>query len=311
MLIYLYVCAAFFPPIMLICFIVSFLDKSKARLSTCYTYIGNFSSAHFILVQNRTQLESIKAVTRCNAIVGRNALPYVDGAVHDWGEPFSVYTSPGGRKLHLRYGCCGATHAQHLYALRTNQLYEEKFCSRCNKNLHPDLLPFLRLYHECKYQLRKESTACNLLKRQISECDKGIMRIIHFHEIKRIKSEYQKMLSDKKAMQDELCIHFRKGYLGLRGAEFYRVCHAKHPGTGTNPNAPFIAALRPVPNENPGDGKTYQILRLGFPGGGYILYDEGAYITTGKEIRLLGVNKEGKDSHYVYLPVDSLNLLRP
>lgn len=306
---YLYVCAIFFPIIVLYCSVVSFFDKCKAKLTSCYTHMGDFSLAHFALERTCAKLEEIKAIAKYNAIVGRNGLPCVFGAKRDWGEPFSVYTAPGGRKFHLKYGCCGATHVQHLYSLRTNQLEEEKFCSKCNHNLHPNLLPFLRLYHDCKYYLRKENTACNLLKCQIPKCEKGLMRILYRREVKRIKSEYQKMLSDKENMQNKLCIHLRKGYLGLRGAEFYRVCYAKHPRAGTNPNAPFIAALKPVSKENHADGKTYQILRLGFPGGGYILYENDTFITSGKESKLLGVNKEEKDIHYVYLPVDSVNLL--
>ncbi len=303
--------SAYLFPFFLIGVFDSFFNKCKDKLSLCYTHMGDFSLAHYMLEQKCKELDAIKAVTRCNAIVGRNGLPYVDDAVHDWGEPFSVYSSPGGRKLHLRYGCCGATHAQHLYTLHTNQLYEEKFCSKCKQSLHPDLLPFLRLYRECKHYLRKENKACNLLKCQIPECQKGLMRILYWKEIRRIKREYQRMLNDKEAMINKVSIYLRKGYLGLRGAKFYRVCYSKHPGTGTSPDAPFIAAVKPFSGKAVTPERKFQILRLGFPGGGYILYEDDTFITAGEECRLLGVDKSEKDAHFVYLSSKSLNLLPP
>ncbi len=311
MFIYLYVFAIFFPGIALYGFVVSFFNKCKDRLSACHAHIGNFSLAHSILEQKCAQLDTIKAVTYCNAIVDRSGLPRDPGAKHHWGEPFSIYTSPGGRKFHLQYGCCGATHVRHLYTLPTDELDEAKFCSKCRKNLHPNLIPFLRLYRECRYYLRKENTACTLLKHQITKCEKGLMRILYRRKLTSIKSDYKDMLSQRETMQDKLRIHFRKGYFALKGAEFYRVCYSKRPGAGTNPNPPFIVALIPVADSHPTDGKTYRILRFGFPGGGYILYGKDITIARGIECELLGISETEKSKHYLYLAKDSYNLLPP
>lgn len=286
----------------------SFREKTE-KLSACCTYIDTFSSAHSVLEEKYALLKRMKSIVKEDVVVGRDGLPRLLSPERDWGFPFTVYKTPTGRKLHTLYGCNGAHEARHLYTLKAEELSEENFCSRCRHLLPGKILSFLMLYRECELHLGRMGFACRFLEKSILQCDKGIMRLWRYCKIKKYKKELLHMRTEKDAMQSKLSIMFRKGYLGLEGAEFYRVCFSHTSPAGTNPEAPFIAALRPVPKVGEPVGTSYHILRLGFPKGGFVVYDNNTPLIRGKEHKLLGFEKEEKYAHYVYLAEDSLNLL--
>ena len=66
------------------------------------------------------------------AEIGPDGLPKTQGQ-DGWGYWYTYYRSPKGKRIHKKYGCCGATIPVHAWTVRHMPL-----CSKCRKE-YPDM----------------------------------------------------------------------------------------------------------------------------------------------------------------------------
>lgn len=142
--------------------------------------------------------------------IGADGLPRDKNRNSKWGESFTMYKTPNGKKLHKKYNCSSATTPVHIEWYRSYRDFSDYPCHKCARAYTLPDLSWYEEYRECQKleesQKYKESK-CQDLRKEIEtlhqKCNSTTTKmLIVFSKKSRSALREANALYDK--MQSEL-----------------------------------------------------------------------------------------------------------
>ena len=92
-----------------------------------------------------------------------------------WGETFTVYKTPRGKRIHTKKGCCSAYIPQNIFKYMRYGDIKSVICSKCGNNYTPPDLSWytsFRKYEDNKKKFKQLNTECLQLREKLTKCHK-------------------------------------------------------------------------------------------------------------------------------------------